>query len=431
VVLKLQTRQSQQAIMTPALLQSLHCLQLPWEELKQELQHLWETNPCIELVMPKNDREFVIPGAESSREGDRWEERLVSRESLEDYLVNQIPELDAAGKEIFFFLVSHLDERGYLKISTETLSQQSPWSIKALESTRRVLCSLEPKGIGACDVVECWLAQIPEEQTSLRQFLIRNKNDLLAKRYSRIVKRMHWNRQQLAQILGYLRGLAASPLKSWQENDQQVRIPDLYFYLDAMKHWNVHLASESYALIWSDAYKEWLVNSRRDKGKNISADFRSQRMIAKRWMRSLSLRTTTMHRIGQFILDKQRLFFVREEHPLMSLLQKDAAVELQINPATLSRALQGKYASVPWGLVSLGDFFPRAWAKDNVKVSIPQIRQKISEWMAEEDKDHPLSDEDLARKLRSEMHWAIPRRTLEKYSRQWGIASSRDRKYGL
>ncbi|MDR2419905.1 MAG: hypothetical protein LBD40_01095 [Puniceicoccales bacterium] len=431
MVLKLQTRQYQQTVMAPALLQSLHCLQLPWAELKQELQHLWETNPCVELVMPKNDREFVIPGAESSREGDRWEERLISRESLEDYLVSQVPELDTEEREIFFFLISHLDERGYLKISTETLSQQSSWSVEALESTRHVLCSLEPKGIAAHDVVECWLAQIPEEQISLRQFLTRNKNDLLAKCYSRIVKRMHWNRQQLAQILGYLRGLAASPLKSWQENDQQVRIPDLYFYQDAMKNWNVHLASESYALIWSDAYKEWLTNSRNGKGKNISADFRSQRTIAKRWMRSLSLRTTTMHRIGQFILDKQCLFFEREEHPLLSLLQKDAAAELQINPATLSRALQGKYASVPWGLMPLGDFFPRAWAKDDVKVSVPQIRQKISEWVADEDKDRPLSDEDLAQKLRREMHWDIPRRTVEKYRKQWGIASSRDRKYGL
>jgi RNA polymerase sigma-54 factor len=79
----------------------------------------------------------------------------------------------------------------------------------------------------------------------------------------------------------------------------------------------------------------------------------------------------------------------------------------------------------------LGDFFPRAWAKDNVKISIPQVRQKISEWMAKEDKDHPLSDEDIAQKLQEEMHWAIPRRTVEKYRRQWGIASSRDRKYGL
>jgi RNA polymerase sigma-54 factor len=417
--------------MAPALLQSLHCLQLPWAELKQELQHLWETNPCIELIMPKDDRRFVSQGVEPSREGDRWEERLVSRESLEDYLVRQVPELGAKEKEIFFFLVSHLDERGYLKVSTETLSQQSPWSIEALESARRMLCSLEPKGIGAYDVVECWLAQIPEEQTSLRQFLTRNKEDFLAKRYYRIIKRMHWNRQQLTQVLGYLRGLVTSPLKSWQEDDHQVRIPDLYFYQDMTKNWNVHLASESYALTWSDAYKEWLVSSRSDKSKNISADFCSQRTVAKRWMRALSLRTTTMHRIGQFILTKQRLFFDREEHPLMSLLQKDAAVELKMNPATLSRALQGKYASVPWGILPLSDFFPRAWAKGGIEISVPQIRQKISEWMAEEDKDHPLSDEDLAQKLQREMHWAISRRTVEKYRKQWGIASSRDRKYGL
>jgi RNA polymerase sigma-54 factor len=432
-MLELGSRQVQRQTMVPALVQSLRCLQLPWVELKQELQHLWESNPYVDLVVPKEEINFMADGTASTEKRTRWEENLVGHESLEDYLLHQVPELDAKEKEIFSFLVAQLDERGYLRESMEVLSQQGSWNIEALESVWHILRSLEPKGIGAKDLIDCWLMQIPEAQMFLRQFLILNGEDLLKRRYDRIVKRMHWDRQQLTQILHYLRGLTAVPLKNWQEDESLICVPDFYFFQDAVGNWDVRLASDSYALRWGDAYKDWLAQPKQHKAsdKDDLVYFRSQRQLAQQWMQALSLRAASMRRIGEYILKKQRLFFDEEEHPLLPLLQKDAAEELELNPATLSRALQGKYASMPWKIWPLSHFFPRAWGKDRVKIALPQIRQKICEWVAAEDKDHPLSDEELARKLQREMQWPIPRRTVEKYRKQWGIASSRDRKYGL
>jgi RNA polymerase sigma-54 factor len=220
-------------------------------------------------------------------------------------------------------------------------------------------------------------------------------------------------------------------LNRWHESESPIYVPDLYFFREAKGQWCVRLASESYALRWSDAYKNWLCQSKSQRNTETGGYFLSQGQMAKQWMRALASREALLHRIGRFILDKQCMFFKKEDHPLMPLLQKSAAGELGINPATLSRALREKYASVPWRVMPLSDFFPRAREKDRVRVAIPQVRQKICEWIAEENKNCPLSDENLSRRLREEMHWNIPRRTVESYRRRWNIASSRDRKYGL
>ncbi|MDR3143342.1 MAG: hypothetical protein LBT57_00585 [Puniceicoccales bacterium] len=423
--------QIQRQVMVPALVHSLHYLQLPWPELELELRQLWESNPCIDLIVsPREEGEMGCRAAPATREG-RWEENLAAQESLENHLARQVPELGEEEKKIFSFLISHLDERGYLKGSTEELARASPWTAENLESVREILCSLEPKGIGARDIVDCWLAQMAKERAPLREFLLLNRDDLLAKRYGRILRRMHWDRRQLAHALQGLRSLATAPLRTWQENEAVLRMPDLYFSKDGTGNWNLHLASESYTLRWSEGYKDWLADEEQRSDRRAMAYFRTQRQLAKRWMHALSRRTATLRRIGEFILKEQRPFFEEEDHPLRACSQKDAAGELGLNPATLCRALRDKYAALPWGTLALVDFFPGSWRGSGSDIPIPQIRQKLDEWIAEEDKEDPLSDRVLAKRFREEMGWPIPRRTVEAYRRRWGIASANDRRYGL
>ncbi|MDR2377724.1 MAG: hypothetical protein LBD54_03160 [Puniceicoccales bacterium] len=423
--------QTQRQVLLPALLHSLHYLQLPWPELEPELRRLWESNPCVDLIIsPRRAGDVGYEAASEGREG-RWEENLAGRESLENYLAHQVPELGEEEKKIFSFLVSHLDERGYLKESMEELARGSPWTAKALEPVREILCSLEPKGIGAQDTVDCWLAQVAEGQAPLREFLVLNREDLLAKRYGRILRRMHWDRRQLAQALRGLRGLATAPLKTWSEDEALRRVPDIYFSKDEAGNWRLRLASEAYTLRWSEGYKDWLADEGQRGDRAASAYFRTQRQLARRWMHALAQRTATLRRIGESILEKQRPFFEEEDHPLQAWPQKEAAEELGLNPATLCRALRGKYAALPWGTLALVDFFPGAWRGGNSDIPLPQIRRQLQEWIAAEDREKPLSDGALAEKFREELGWPIPRRTVEAHRRRWGIAPSNDRRYGL
>ncbi|MDR0728382.1 MAG: hypothetical protein LBF21_02100 [Puniceicoccales bacterium] len=423
--------QTQRRVLLPALIPSLHQLQSPWPELELELRQFWESNPCVDLVVSPGEAGDMDCGAASAGGGGNWAEQLAGRESLENHLARQVPELGEEEKKIFSFLVSHLDERGYLRESTEELARASPWTAEALESVREILCSLEPKGIGARDTVDCWLAQVAGERAPLREFLRLNREDLLAKRYGRILRRMHWDRRQLAQALRGLRGLATAPLKTWSEDGALRRVPDLYFSSDEAGNWQLRLASEAYTLRWSEGYKDWLADKERRSDRTAMAYFRTQRQLAQRWMHALSRRTATLRRIGESILEKQRPFFEEEDHPLQAWPQKEAAGELGLNPATLCRALRGKYAALPWGTRALVDFFPGSWRGGNSKIPLPQIRRQLREWIAAEDREKPLSDGALAEKFREELGWPIPRRTVEAHRRRWGIAPSNDRRYGL
>ena len=57
------------------------------------------------------------------------------------------------------FLIGCLDERGYLDVSLPDLSRTLSVSVSALESALMILQSLDPPGVGARTVGECFLLQ--------------------------------------------------------------------------------------------------------------------------------------------------------------------------------------------------------------------------------------------------------------------------------
>jgi RNA polymerase sigma-54 factor len=59
--------------------------------------------------------------------------------------------------------------------------------------------------------------------------------------------------------------------------------------------------------------------------------------------------------------------------------------------------------------------------------SILAVKQKVRDIVDQEDKRNPLSDEDIALKLK-QMGYDIARRTVTKYRKQMAILSSRQRR---
>jgi len=86
----------------------------------------------------------------------------------------------------------------------------------------------------------------------------------------------------------------------------------------------------------------------------------------------------------------------------------------------LSRALAGKYAETPRGLLPLKSLITATPEKRAAK----EILQAI---VNEEDKEHPLSDDALAAELEKRGH-PIARRTVSKYRKELKIGSMQIRK---
>ena len=129
-------------------------------------------------------------------------------------------------------------------------------------------------------------------------------------------------------------------------------------------------------------------------------------------------------KIIKAIIKKQNDFLKKGFKFLYTMSMEEVAEMIDMHVSTVSRATTEKYLQTPYGLFSLKFFFNSGIDKFS-SVSIKAI---ISEEIASENKDSPLSDTKLADILLEKYDLKISRRTIAKYRKSIGISSSRARK---
>ena len=95
---------------------------------------------------------------------------------------------------------------------------------------------------------------------------------------------------------------------------------------------------------------------------------------------------------------------------------------------TVSRAVDDKWVQTPRGIFALKRFFGGGTVNaDGDEVAWDTIKQKLLEIIGKEDKQSPLSDEDIVKEL-GKQGLKVARRTVTKYREALLIPSSRQRK---
>jgi len=143
------------------------------------------------------------------------------------------------------------------------------------------------------------------------------------------------------------------------------------------------------------------------------------------WLiKSIEQRRQTIKKIVQAIIKKQQDFFEKGLKYLSVMTMEEIAEEIEMHESTVSRATTGKYLQTPHGVYSLKFFFNSGINK----LSSVSIKAIISEVIAQEDKNTPLSDSKLKDILAEDYNLNISRRTVAKYRKSLGIAGSRSRR---
>lgn len=110
------------------------------------------------------------------------------------------------------------------------------------------------------------------------------------------------------------------------------------------------------------------------------------------------------------------------------MILKDVAERTDLDISTISRVSNSKYVQTNYGIYSLKFFFSDGYTKeDGEELSVREIRMALKDCINKEDKSRPLTDDELAAKLK-EKGFPIARRTVAKYREQLGIPVSRLRK---
>jgi len=298
-----------------------------------------------------------------------------------------------------------LDGDGFLSEPVEKLARKLGVSYEKLERVRRKLVRLEPLGVGCVSAREFLELQIEELYPHLKSELKGALDEL--ERGKRV----------RPELMEKLRRLRPKPLSGTGGAFKVVRV-DAVIEEDG-EELVVYLYEEFLEL---DVNEEYLELYRRSKGK-LKGYLKEAFERYETLRRALELRTRNLRRILEKVVSVQEAF-LKGKGTLKSLTAKEVARELGLHESTVSRIVNAKFVKTPVGTYPLKFFFVRESAGG---LSQDELMRLIRELIENEDRARPLSDGEIARRLKA-MGYEVARRTVAKYRELMGIPSSRERR---
>jgi RNA polymerase sigma-54 factor len=430
-------RQHQQLLINLAMKQAFVALQLPLLELSTWVQKEIENNPAIETDLSEEpfptDHPYQRHSFQSNYEKkhrESQEELLIAPISLYEHLMQQAPLVvsDAQDLRLMEIMIGHLDHRGYLDIPLQEVAPQVP--LNTLQRLLHLVQTLDPPGIGATNLQECLLLQLKSKQKEnglAAQVITHHFDQLLANRLPQIAHNLSIPLNTLIEVIQ--RDIAPLDIRPGNRFDARAPIaiiPDMTF-LCFEGRWTVEINQAFLPRFYlAPTYeKAWHTQA---FAEEESTEFRRQLAKGKWLKRIIQRRNQTLHRIGEFLLEKQQAFFDCHTPNLVPLTMQETARELGLHESTVARAVANKYLACPLGVFALKSFFNQGLKTDKGStIANRSLRALLAHTIKQEDKLCPFSDEQLAKHFKKR---GIPcaRRTITKYRKILRIASAAKRR---
>ena len=308
-------------------------------------------------------------------------------------------------KKICVFIINNLNKKGYLELSKIEIKDILEVSDKELDEAFDVIHSLEPYGVGTYSLEECLKLQLKVKKLiDDKLFLfIDNYLYLLAdKKYDLIKKKLNINDEQLFSYIDIIKSLNPIPSRGYSVGKIKKIIPDI---LVGIKEDEVFYEINKASIPQINVKDK--INDKYYKKLNEIVS-----CIEKRFK--------TLDKIMEIIIKEQKSFFMSQGKETNTLKISDVASELNLSPSTVSRAVKEKYIKTDFGIISLRKLF-------NLDSTVFLYQQKILEYIENENKEQPFSDQDIVNLLEKE-GIKIARRTVTKYREKLGYKSSHKRK---
>jgi RNA polymerase sigma-54 factor len=485
-------RMDQRMILAPRMIQSMEILQLPIMALQERIQQELQENPVLELkedtpegatteeteadtseeeaatdadnpekelviedkgnneldfdrleALSKDWEDHFSEGHRPSRNGIDEEsdkkhdamQNMPSRpQSLHDYLNDQITFLDIPEEQtkLLRFLITHLDEKGYLKGPLEEIGRAYEKFVtpEELQVALQTLQHLEPPGIGARDLRECLLLQLTPETPYaeiLRPLIENHLEDIEHNRLPVIQRRTGFDLSLIKTAIEQLKHLNPRPGAQFTADNIPYVVPDITVEPTESGDYDVRLLDD-----WTPKIcisRRWLDEYR---GKNTdpkTKEYFKRKIQAAQWlMESIEQRRNTLERVTRAIIRHQRSFLDKGPEHIEPLKMQQIAEQVGVHVTTVSRAVDDKWVQTPRGIFPLKRFFGGGTqTASGEEVAWETIKHHLLEIIDKEDKSNPWSDEDLVSKLQ-EAGYPVARRTVTKYRKMLNIPSSRQRK---
>jgi RNA polymerase sigma-54 factor len=435
-------KQTLKLAMTQELSQAIALLQYSAQELAAFLEAKSMENPLIQVDY-KNIKNFDTnmdrTRKTQKRSFERDQRNLIEQigsnesETLEDHLLSQLNLLTVTPDErqILHALIESIDENGYLDNGRVEVARRFNLTDEMIETAISKLHALDPAGIAARDLQECMILQLERKRTTPEIDLsikIISEHFLLfaEKKWKALAKIMNIDIKDIQKVFDYVQQLNPKPGAAFQREKPAYIVPDVV----VRREGDELSVSVFDALIPKISFNEGYyreLSGHKDKEVN---KFLQEKQGDYQWIqRSLMQRKETLQKVSMKIIEKQPDFFLKGPAHLNPLTMREVAEELDIHESTVSRTVREKYIQTPAGTYELKSFFTSSvQTTENDQASSQKVKAAIEAFIKEENKQKPISDQDIVELLKEREGMVVSRRTVAKYRDQLGIPSSSKRK---
>ena len=470
--------------LSPQQIQMIKLLEVPTLQIEERIKKELEENPALEEgddnedntsdqeeegdfeEKDKDQEEFTLEDyiedddipdyrlqtKNNSRDDEKRSEIPFSGgQSFQEHLESQLRLRDLTEKQKILgeYVLGNIDEDGYLRRELENIVDDLAF-LQNIEATReeleeilKIIQDLEPAGVGARTLRECLLLQIEKRGNSnpsihtARTILETYFEEFTKRHYDKITARLAISDNDLKAAIEEILKLNPKPGGVYSDpfsKTSQPIIPD--FILEFSEDgFDLHLNSRNLPeLRLSPAYNEMLRSYSKDKNQKKDMKdavmFVKQKIDSAKWfIDAIRQRQNTLLLTMNAILEYQQEYFIDgDETRLKPMILKDVAEMTGLDISTVSRVANSKFIQTHFGIFPLKFFFSEGLQTDSgEEVSTREIKRILQDFIENEKKRRPLTDEKLTEILQ-EKGYQIARRTVAKYREQLNIPVARLRR---
>ena len=469
--------QKLQQKLSPLQIQVIKLLEIPIAQLDERIKEEIEENPTLEYEDgPKDEDDKTEPESDDDdisiedyiqndeiptyklqssnhSKDDKHEEIPFSTgatfyEHLKDQLgLHNLSETQTAIAE---YIIGSIDEDGYLRRSIEEMvddlsfSQNIEVTAKQVADTLKIVQEFDPPGIGGMTLQESLILQIErKDMTDLaiqraQKILTHHFDEFSKRHFDKIERKMHLEDNELKEAVDEILHLNPKPGSAYSNPMQKTLFPIIPDFILELDDNNLYLSLNTRnvpELRVSAAYQDMLVEYSTNKKNNSKEQkeavlFVKQKLDSAKWfIDAIKQRNDTLMTTMQAIVDYQKEYFIDgDETKLRPMILKNIAEITGYDISTISRVSNSKYIQTHFGIYSIKTFFSEGMENAHgEEISTKEIKSRLEEIIANEDKHNPLTDEELV-DLLAEKSYNIARRTIAKYRDLLNIPVARLRK---
>ncbi|MGX7447041.1 RNA polymerase factor sigma-54 [Dolosigranulum pigrum] len=400
--------------------QSMGLLQLERVDVSHYIHDYMMENPLVKL---ESDDEL-----DHTDRADGYDVELHhSQLTLFEFIVEQVELFyrKTPLHEVVMWWVRQLDTDGYVMKSVEEGMNETGQSEVMVIDGLTLLQQLDPPGIGARDLREALMLQVErlDEAPPLTYEILKQQFDALVnRRFSEVTGEFGIELEDVQQVFQFVQKLSPVPASLYIPPRTEMVYPELEVIVQDGQISVRETPYKTPLIEFDQAYYEELKAI--DK-PSVQSYIQAKKQEFDQLNQALQERREIIKRVGTAIVMAQSDYFLQEDAPLQTIHLSDLAQQLQLSVGTISRAIRGTYLQTTHGTVALKSLLSKRSVVDNQTQAA--LREAIEALIASEDKQAPLSDQQIAQQL-AEQAQKLSRQGVMKYREQLGIGSSHARR---